>query len=216
MLSTDAKGNIAEYEVALAAIRLGIEVYRPAGEGTRADLILAPGGHLWRVQCKWAPLRNGAVTVACQSNRRAPEGFRRRPYTADQIDAFGAYCPQLDRCYLVPIDRIPGQKSVQLRVDEPKNGQRGAIVWAREFDFSTLDWDRLGAVAQLEERRHGMAEVRGSSPLSSTQAPSPTIVGSHEFRNLFGYYLDRVDAGEEFVVTRRGRPRMRISPAPGG
>jgi prevent-host-death family protein len=38
-------------------------------------------------------------------------------------------------------------------------------------------------------------------------------VGAHEFRNHFGYHLDRAAAGEELLVTRRGRPYARLSPA---
>ena len=53
-LSTDQKGNIAEAAVALAAIKLGIDVYRPVGEGGRYDLILDAIERLIRVQCKWA------------------------------------------------------------------------------------------------------------------------------------------------------------------
>ena len=39
-----------------AAIELGIDVYRPLGEGRRYDLIFDFGDRLVRVQCKWAPL----------------------------------------------------------------------------------------------------------------------------------------------------------------
>ncbi|MBA3838890.1 MAG: type II toxin-antitoxin system prevent-host-death family antitoxin [Thermoleophilaceae bacterium] len=62
-----------------------------------------------------------------------------------------------------------------------------------------------------------MAEARGSSPLSSTSKDAdgflPRTVGAHEFRNHFGYHLDRAAAGEELLVTRRGRPYARLSPA---
>jgi hypothetical protein len=33
MLTTDQKGNVAELAIARAAIELGVDVYRPAGEG---------------------------------------------------------------------------------------------------------------------------------------------------------------------------------------
>jgi prevent-host-death family protein len=55
-----------------------------------------------------------------------------------------------------------------------------------------------------------MAEARGSSPLSST--PPPTDVGSNEFRNHFGYYLERAAAGEEVHISRHGRPYARLVP----
>lgn len=57
---------------------------------------------------------------------------------------------------------------------------------------------------------HGMQGARGSSPLSST--PSTVDVGCHEFRNHFGYYLERAAAGDEIRISRRGRPYVRLVP----
>jgi prevent-host-death family protein len=93
----------------------------------------------------------------------------------------------------------------------PGNGQRAALNWADQY--------RLGAVAQLAERRRGTAEVRGSNPLSSTlevtaAAPDPgqIEVGAHEFRNHFGYYMEQAAAGAEVSILRRGRPFARLGP----
>jgi prevent-host-death family protein len=62
-----------------------------------------------------------------------------------------------------------------------------------------------------------MAEARGSSPLSSTslsQSPlAPLTVGCNPFRHHFGYWIDVVAAGQDVVVTRRGKPRLRLTPA---
>jgi prevent-host-death family protein len=41
------------------------------------------------------------------------------------------------------------------------------------------------------------------------------VIGSHEFRNRFGWYLDRSAAGERFLITRHGKPHASLSP-PGG
>jgi prevent-host-death family protein len=38
-------------------------------------------------------------------------------------------------------------------------------------------------------------------------------VGAHQFRNLFGWYAERAAAGEEFLITRRGKPYVRLAPA---
>jgi prevent-host-death family protein len=38
-------------------------------------------------------------------------------------------------------------------------------------------------------------------------------VGAHEFRNLFGWYAERAAAGEEFLITRRGKPYVRLAAA---
>ena len=48
MLTTDQKGNIAENAIVLAAVKLGIDVYRPVGEGGRYDMIFEIASKLWR------------------------------------------------------------------------------------------------------------------------------------------------------------------------
>jgi prevent-host-death family protein len=58
-----------------------------------------------------------------------------------------------------------------------------------------------------------MAEARGSSPLSSTPSPEPVTVGVNAFRDGLGSWMDRVAAGEEVVLTRHGRPKIRMLPA---
>ena len=199
------------------ATKLGIDVYRPLGEGGRYDLILDLGARLLRVQCKWAPRSGDVVVLRCRSCRRTREGLRTRRYSAEEIDAFAAYCPDVETCYLVPVDRVGTQGQIHLRLADARNHQRGAIVWARDFEFSAVDSRVLGAVAQPEERLSGTQEVGGSSPPSSTReevdVPALQSVGAHQFRNHFGYHLDRAAAGEELLVTRRGRPYARLSPA---
>lgn len=95
---------------------------------------------------------------------------------------------------------------MHLRLVAARNGQRAALNWAQQYE--------LGAVAQLAERRHGMAEARGSNPLSSTsqaeKAPAVETVGAHQFRNHFGYYMERAAEGAEVLVSKRGRPFVRL------
>ncbi|UJA21944.1 type II toxin-antitoxin system prevent-host-death family antitoxin [Thermoleophilia bacterium SCSIO 60948] len=60
-----------------------------------------------------------------------------------------------------------------------------------------------------------MAEVRGSSPLSSILAePADRLeVSAHDFRDRFGFYLEQASAGREVLVLRHGRPAARLSSA---
>jgi hypothetical protein len=51
MLTTDQKGNIAELKIAACAAELGIDVYRPVGEGGRYDMIFGLASKLFRIQC---------------------------------------------------------------------------------------------------------------------------------------------------------------------
>ena len=167
-MTSDQKGAIAELSVALAAVRLGVHVYRPLDEGGRSDLIFEIGERLWRVQCKWAPGEGQVVVVRCYSTRRARDGLRRRIYDPGEIDAFAAYCPELDRCYFLPYELFESRTQVLLRLVDTRNNQKRGVNWAWEFEFgATLG--RPGAIAQLGERRHGMAEVTGSSPVGSIE-----------------------------------------------
>jgi hypothetical protein len=98
-------------------------------------------------------------------------------------------------CYLLPISLFEHQTQVHLRIAEARINQRAALNWAADYE--------LGAVAQLEERRRGTAEAGGSSPPSSTQEarPDPVVVGAHEFRNRFGWFIERASQGEHFLAT---------------
>jgi hypothetical protein len=153
------RGAIAETAVALAALRAGYEVYRPIAEGGRFDLVLAGGSALLRVQCKSGRLAGGTVIARVESVRRSADGVIRRPYTAAEVDAVAIHCHDLDESYLLPIGIVAGRSEVRLRLRPPRNNQVKRVRWAAQY--------RLGAIAQLGERLHGMQEVVGSSPTSS-------------------------------------------------
>jgi hypothetical protein len=154
VLTTDEKGSIAELAIASAAARLQIGVFKPLTDGERYDLILDLRPQLLRVQCKWATRYDDVVIVRCYSARRTATGLVRRPYSVEEIDAIGAYCLELETCYLVPIELMIGQETLQLRLRPTRNNQRLRIRWAREFELATT-LGRLGAVAQLGERLAG-------------------------------------------------------------
>jgi prevent-host-death family protein len=42
--------------------------------------------------------------------------------------------------------------------------------------------------------------------------PEPIVhdLGAHEFRNHFGYWMERAAAGEEVRVSRHGKPLVRL------
>ena len=171
MLTTDQKGAIAEMGIAWHATQLGVDVYKPLSEGGRFDLIFDFDDHLWRVQCKWAALEGEVLVVRCSSSRRAREGMRKRPYTANEIDAFAAYSADLDRCYFLPIDRFPRRAQICLRIGPTLNNQRQLVNWAEDFEFAATLGRHQGAIAQLGERLRGTQEVAGSSPAGSTLFP---------------------------------------------
>jgi PD-(D/E)XK endonuclease len=171
---------------------------------------------------QWANLSpdKRVVVVSTATSRRTRDGYRRTTDKDSEIERFGVYCGELDRCFLIPVAVAAGEFQLHLRLHPPRNGQRACITLAEDHTFD-------GAVAQLGERCHGMAEVRGSSPLSSTPSPEPVTIGVNAFRDGFGSCMDRIAAGEEVVPRRhpwivigpgrRDAPAAgRQDPAPGG
>jgi prevent-host-death family protein len=164
------------------------------------------GDRILRVQCKWGSLddEGAVIRVHLQTFSLTYGGERRRSYAEAEIDLLGIYCAGVDRCYLLPSALVAGRRGIQLRLRPARNGQRACLNDAAEYEFA-------GAIAQVGERLRGTQEVAGSSPASST--PSSVDVGSNDFRNRFGYYLERAAAGDEICVSRHGRPYARLVPA---
>ena len=207
--SPNVKGAVAELAIAKAAAELGLPVYGPLTEHGRYDLIIEVGGRPLRVQCKWGRLDDAGdvIIVSLSGSRLTPNGYVRSSYSVEEIDYVAVYCGATNRSYLLPIERVAGRRHIQLRLTPTRNGQRAFVNLASDFEFP-------GAIAQLEERCRGTAEVAGSSPASSTSVRPPApVIGAEEFRNRLGWYMERAAAGEEFHVERRGRPYVRLTGA---
>jgi prevent-host-death family protein len=210
VLTSNDKGNIAEAAIALEAIKLGIDVLKPVAEHARYDLLFDLGKRVMRVQCKWGSLDRdlGVVCVRVGGSRHTPNGYVTSTYSIDEVDAIAVYCGGLAETFLVPIDVAAGKRQMHLRLEPPRNGQRACINLASDY--------QLGAIAQLGERSAGSRKVAGSSPASSTpQADSDDneiTVGAHLFRNHFGYWMERAAAGDQILITRRGRRYARLGP----
>jgi hypothetical protein len=134
-LTTNQKGAIAESAIVHAAVKQGVEVYRPLSEGGRFDYIFLVGEDLVRVQCKWAARHGDVVSVRFYSSRRTARGITRRCYAVGEIDAIAAYCPELERCYFLPFERFAGRAAVQLRLAPCRNGQVRGVNWAADYEF---------------------------------------------------------------------------------
>jgi prevent-host-death family protein len=208
VLSTNQKGGIAETAITAAAYALDIPVLRPVVEHARYDLAFEIGARILRVQCKWGSLdKDGAVIkVSLRSSWCTPSGYEQRPYKPDEIDLVAVYCGDLDRCYLLPHELAVGRRGIWLRVKPPRNSQRASVNLASQFEFR-------GAVAQLDRAPRWQRGGQGfESPQLHSAQPETLHVGAHVFRNHFGYYLEKAGEGHEVLVSRRGRPYVRLSP----
>jgi hypothetical protein len=168
IFTSDQKGNIAETAITAAAVRLGVDVYRPIGEGQRYDLTFDVCSRLLRVQCKWSARYGDVVVVRCYSSRRiAGGGVVSRSHTEAEIDVIAAYCDELDTCYLLPRELWSGRRHLHLRLRRSRNNEVLRTNWANDFELAAT-LGRYGAIAQLGERLAGSQKVAGSSPAGST------------------------------------------------
>ena len=202
------KGNIAEMAIALEAMKLGLPVYKPLREHERYDLVIEIGSELKKVQCKWGRIEsNGTICVGLVSSRYTPAGRISKKYAAGEVDLLAVHCGANGRCYLLPEPLFVDRGAVHLRLDPVKNGQRSCINLAADYEFA-------GAVAQLARAFGWQPKGRGfESPQLHSSPPPPQAIGSNEFRNRLGYYLDLVASGQELLVTRWGHKLLRVAPA---
>jgi prevent-host-death family protein len=206
--STNRKGAVAEAKIVAEALDAGVSVLTPVAEHGHYDLAFDVGERILRVQCKWGALDREKQVICTRvgRSRHTPRGYVLATYGPSDI---GRACHLL-RCagQLLPgaVDLVTDKYMLHLRVGPPQNHQRAALHYAADHLLP-------GAIAQLGERSDGIRKGVGSSPTGSTPTdPAVREVGAHEFRNHFGYYMERAAAGEEILVTRRGKPHARLGP----
>jgi PD-(D/E)XK endonuclease len=90
-------------------------------------------------------------------------------YSAEEVDAFAAYCAELKRCYFLPLQCLPERQAIHLRISPTRNNQKLGINWGKRYEFAATLGRHDGAIAQLGERQLGMLEVAGSSPAGSME-----------------------------------------------
>lgn len=137
-LSLKTKGNISELKIITRLIELGFVVSIPYGENSRYDLIVDCEGKLYKVQVKTGRYLKdrGHIDDSAQSTKSYINGFEitnsRKSYF-NQVDFIGIYCPQLDKCYMVPIK--DNKTHIILRVDPAKNNQQKGTILAEQYEI---------------------------------------------------------------------------------
>lgn len=126
-------GHRAEAAVLSELVRRGYRILVPFGVNQRYDLVIEGEGRFLRAQCKTGRLRNGVIEASAQSIQSNTRRTVTRTY-AGEVDLFVVYCPDNEKVYVVPADEIPAGY-ISLRVDEPRNGQRKGVRWARDYEL---------------------------------------------------------------------------------
>jgi hypothetical protein len=135
MRNTSLTGEVSRTQVMAALALRGRRVLVPLADYLRYDLVIDDGGRFLRVQCKTGRLIKGAVVFyPCSVDSRSQKGRCVRKGYAGEVELFGVYCPELRKCYLVPVGHV-AVTACYLRIDPPRNAQKTRIRWAADYEI---------------------------------------------------------------------------------
>jgi hypothetical protein len=126
-------GDITQSQVMAALLKRGKKVLMPFGDNFRYDLVVEEDGRFTRIQCKTGKMNGGAIVFAVASSQYH-RGGKRQDYRG-QIDAFGVFCPDNEKVYIIPIDDLPLVREAKLRLTPPRNSQIKGIRWAAKYEI---------------------------------------------------------------------------------
>lgn len=126
-------GDITQSQVMSALLKRGGKVLMPFGDNLRYDLVVEENGQFRRIQCKTGKIVRGAIVFSVASSQYH-RGGKRQDYRG-QIDAFGVFCPDNDKVYIIPIDDLPLVREAKLRLTPPGNAQVKGIRWAARYEI---------------------------------------------------------------------------------
>jgi hypothetical protein len=131
--NSKAVGDVTQAQVLAALLSRGKKVLVPFGDNARYDLVVEQRGVFTRVQCKTGRIDRGAVVFAVASSQYH-RGGKRSSYHG-QVDAFGVFCPDNGKAYIIPIADLPLMREAKLRLTSPKNSQVKGIRWAARYEI---------------------------------------------------------------------------------
>ncbi|EMA51615.1 group I intron-associated PD-(D/E)XK endonuclease [Halococcus thailandensis] len=132
-MDTIQKGDIAEMQAIATFVKRGHMVSVPVSDHCPYDFVLEDDG-LWRVQVKYARLRDEGRKLRCSLKRSNPNanGTNDSYYSADEIDAYVIYCPGTESLYWVDFDDAP-DANIVLRFESSTD--HPDIRWAEEYEL---------------------------------------------------------------------------------
>src|SRR5215208_1907905 len=137
------------------------------------------------------------------SGSRTP--FSVGPYGADEIDGVSAYCDDLDQCYLLPVNPRRGKTGPAAAALPFQEWAAGGVKLG--FAVRTRGCSSAGRASEWHSEGHGFE----SRQLHSSYRTGPGHGRCPRFPlPLWGWYAQRAAAGHEILVTRRGKPYVRL------
>ena len=100
------KGDIAEMEVQLKALKLGWDVLIPVGDRLPYDLVIILNGKFVKIQVKsaWLSKESGVYLVDVRRTKTNRRVMKREKYTNKDFDFAVIFISDLNVFYVMPVD----------------------------------------------------------------------------------------------------------------
>lgn len=131
-MNTKQVGDISESFVIANLLKMGYVVLKPFGDNQRYDIVVDRGNGFERVQIKTATYYGDYIKFPCCSSYQH-RGLKNKDYVGE-IEFFAAYCLELDKVYIVPVDIAP-KKEITLRINAVKSWQVKNIRYAEDYEL---------------------------------------------------------------------------------
>lgn len=122
MHHTKEKGDLGVLKAQVEFAKEGYKILTSNSEHLPFDFVVYKNKEFKRVQVKYRSLKNGKLDIRFRSCWSDKTGTHVKEIDKTEIDIFCIYCPETDECYF--LDPRKFKKSVNLRVNTPKNNQK--------------------------------------------------------------------------------------------
>jgi len=119
-MNTSEKGALTESKAVEYFVKENFTVFLPFSDTCSIDLICVKGVQLTRIQCKTGRISKNRETI--DFNARSCNKQLIKDYHG-KIDFFFVYVTELDKKYLIPIDKV-GKNSMSLRLVPTKRKKK--------------------------------------------------------------------------------------------
>lgn len=115
----------------LAFTKVGISLFIPISQDSKADFVADINNKLYRIQCKTASIsmNEDFFQITCIAN-----GYKKPiKYTSKDVDFYYTYCN--GQSYLLPFEE--GKNKI-FRLKAPLNGNISNVRWAKDYELETV------------------------------------------------------------------------------
>jgi len=138
-MNTKHIGDISEAKIIASLLASGRTVLKPVGDNQRFDLVLFDDPKFLRVQVKTGRIDsfNSVRFSVCSLSSKNVGALTYKSHHVSykgQVELFGVYCPDNDRCYLVPIEHVGGREC-SLKLSPPETWKSRAFKLASDFEI---------------------------------------------------------------------------------